>query len=152
MKKIFKGLVTVIMAMAIMIQPVTCRAQEVAEDGTLLTYELEVGGEYFSLTRGIYLMGGSAYLSVPSTGYVCGSASTFAQTKVSSIGLGMSIQRYNNGSWSTVQQWTASGSNMSTLTSSKTISVTRGYYYRLYASHSAGGEFCWNTTSGIYVA
>lgn len=153
MKKLLQQIVTASLILTLLFcTPISASAQEVAEDGTLLTTELESSVEVFSMLRGTYLNTGKAYISVPGTGYACGSGTTVANSAVSSIGLALYIQRYNGSGWTTVYQWSVSGSNTAYLSSTKTYAVTRGYYYRVYTTHSAGGEFMWNSTSGIYIA
>jgi len=58
------------------------------------------------------------------------------------INLSVSLQRYINGGWSTVKNWSTTGTGEATL--DKSWYVTPGYYYRTAASatvRTSGGSY-----------
>lgn len=128
------------------------QAQEVAKDSTLLTQELESTMEGLSLSRGIYLATYSASITSPGIGLVCSTGKTYASKVVPSMYVAVYMQRYNGSTWSTVVNWTEYAYNTEFLGSSKTYSVTRGYYYRTYTVHNAYGETAAAITNGIYIS
>lgn len=117
-----------------------------------LTEENESYNEVYSLLRGTYLFYGSATITNPGIGYVGTAASTYAKTSVASVSVTARLQRYDNGSWTTVSSWTVSESNSTNASTSKVFSVSRGYYYRVYSYHSANGESTFGATNGIYIS
>lgn len=127
-------------------------AMEVAVDGTLLTEELESTMDMLSMTRGIYLGTGSAGVTNPGTGLVCSTGKTYATKSVPSLYVAVHMQRYTGSSWTTVANWTEYAYNTSFVGSSKTYSVSRGYYYRTYTVHNAYGETGSGCTNGIYIS
>lgn len=69
---------------------------------------------------------------------------SFVETANSSytVYLSVSLQRYINGGWSTVKNWSTSGTGEATLDKSRY--VTSGYYYRTAATatvYTSGGSF-----------
>ena len=48
--------------------------------------------------------------------------------------LELTLQRYSNGSWSTVKSFSATANSTSLLTKSYNVKVTKGYYYRVKAA------------------
>lgn len=104
-------------------------------------------------TYGTYLLGGTAKIKDAGSGKVTASGTTTAR-KSCSLKLTVIVQRYSSstGTWGNVTSWSASKSSGTYLSSSKTISVTKGYYYRVKCSHSAGGEAGYSTTNGIKIS
>lgn len=153
MRKLTGVLLTLMLIFGGCILPnVNVNAEEMAVDGTLLTHELESTMEYMSLNRGIYLATYSASVTSPGVGLVCGTGKTYASRAVPSLYVIVSIQRYNGSGWTTVANWTQYAYNTSIVTSSKTYSVSRGYYYRTVTSHGAYGETGSGFTNGIYIS
>lgn len=153
MKKIMGVLLSLtILFGACLVPSNMAHANEVAVDGTLLTQELESTVEFLSMTRGIYLHSGSASITSPGTGLICGTGKTYANMSIPSLFVGVYLQRYNGSSWSTIANWTQYAYNTNYVGSSKTYSVTRGYYYRTYTVHNAYGETGAAATNGIYIS
>ena len=67
------------------------------------------------------------------TGLTACQADGYAPT-ASSVKLTCKLQQYNGSSWTTVKTWTATGTDIATL--SKNYAVYSGYTYRLSASFS----------------
>lgn len=153
MKKIMGIVLSLSIAIgACMVPSVEVRAQEVAVDGTLLTHELESTMELFAMSRGIYLHSGSASVTSPGIGLVCSTGKTYATKSIPSLYVKVYMQRYNGSTWSTVANWTQYAYNTNIVTSSKTYSVSRGYYYRTSTVHNAYGETGAAITNGIYIS
>lgn len=102
-------------------------------------------------TYGTYLLGGTAGIKNAGSGKITASGSTTAR-KSCSLKLVVTVQRYSGGTWNYLTSWSTSKSSGTYLSSTKTISVTKGYYYRVKCSHSAGGEAGYSTTNGIKIS
>ena len=81
-------------------------------------------------------------LSVQSDKMVC-KASLRPSSSSSTAGLTATLKRSINGqTWTNVASWSASGSNTSRASINKTVSVSRGYQYKLFVTgkiYSASG-------------
>lgn len=153
MKKLMKvALVCAVVIASIGMSSSKAVAAELAVDGTLLTTDSESEFVYESMLRGAYLYKGTGTITNPGIGLVGAGGTTIATMSVPSISVSVSIQRYNGSGWTTVANWTTSASNTNYVGSSKTYSVTRGYYYRVYTVHAANGEYAFGATSGIYIS
>lgn len=155
MKKITGICLSLALVIGISLVPsaeVSANEVEVAVDGTLLTHQLESTMEALTMTRGIYLGSCSASVTSPGTGYVCGTGKTYATMVIPSIYVDVAIQRYNGSGWTTVASWVQYAYNAAYVGSSKTYSVTRGYYYRTATVHNAYGEYGSACTNGIYIS
>jgi hypothetical protein len=65
-----------------------------------------------------------------------------AYTSSTKIYMSMALQRYSNGYWSDIRNWSSSGNGELTL--SKSYYVTSGYYYRTKATaslYTSSGSF-----------
>lgn len=156
-EKIMKKIIRVLLSLSLILGAsiMTCnpvQAHELAVDGTVLTQELESTMEVLAMTRGIYLLSGSASITSPGVGQVCSTGKTYATQSIPSMYVAVYIQRYNGSTWSTVANWTQYAYNTNIVTSSKTYSVSRGYYYRTYTVHNAYGETGSGCTNGIYIS
>lgn len=108
--------------------------------------------EVLPMLRGTYLMSGTATITSQGIGYVGATTCTYATSTVAYVGVKGSLQRYSNGSWSTVATWSASANNSKSVGVTKLYSVSRGYYYRVYSVHTANSETNFGATSGIYIS
>ena len=102
-------------------------------------------------TYGTYLIGGTAKIKDAGSGKITASGTTTAKMSCS-LKLVVTVQRYSGGTWNYVTSWSASKTSGTYLSSTKTMSVTKGYYYRVKCSHSAGGEAGYSTTDGIKIS
>lgn len=106
-------------------------------DGSVLTDKTEVGDTVYARERGAYFSSGSGHLIIAGTGSVQVSGSTNAYQNVDEIKVTLRLQRLVNGSWTTVATLGPTTKyNTYYVSSSKTYSVARGYYYRVKGSHS----------------
>lgn len=125
--------------------------ETVVVDGSMLMDVDESVGESLAQTRGTYLQKGISNISKVGTGKIKVGGTTIAQKVVSEIGLSVMVERLSGSSWVSYTSWSVYGSNTYTLTSSKTLTVPRGYYYRVRCIHSANTDNSSSNTSGIYV-
>lgn len=100
---------------------------------------------------GTYLLEGKAGIKNAGNGKITASGYTSAH-KSCSLKLAVTVQRYSGGTWNYVTSWTVTKASGTYLSSSKTMSVTKGYYYRVRCNHSAGGEAGISTTDGIKIS
>lgn len=82
-------------------------------------------------------------------------AETDADIVCAFVGGNMFVQRWINNSWSTYQAYSFWGYNKTWASSTKTITVPSGYYYRLVVSHMAsaadGSVGKQSTTTSVFV-
>lgn len=112
-------------------------------DGSYLTMESSsAGSTSSSLERGEHLMDGESIISNPATGKIYAYGATTANHTVDYVGLIVYVERYNpqTGYWNQVTTWTVEKRNAYNLSSGKTLTVERGYYYRVRCSHYAGND------------
>ena len=90
--------------------------------------------------RGVYLMTGDCSISKAGRGRIYAYASTTANTTVDYVGVIVYVDQYNaeTGNWEQVTTWTVEDENTYYVSTSKTVTVDRGYYYRVHADHIAG--------------
>lgn len=125
---------------------------DMVELDSVLTSDVESTYEINPIMRYSYLMTCRGTITNPAIGYVGASASTYASTSVPSISVTVFVQRYNGSSWTTIANWKQSATNKAYVGTEKTLSVTRGYYYRVYSVHNANGESNFGATNGIYIS
>lgn len=99
-------------------------------DGNALT------GYGESQTWGIYLANGSVSISKYSSTKIAAGGITNA-AKTCSLSVSVIVERYKNGGWERVTSWTASKTGDVTVMTSKVLSITTGYKYRVRGYHTA---------------
>lgn len=132
-------------------------------EGSLLTEDEESVGyldedsiEYIDdyideiMPYGIYLLDGRTGIKNAGSGKITASGVTTAH-KSTKLKLTVTVQRRSGGTWDYITSWSTSKSSGTYLSSSKTLSVTKGYYYRVCGYHSAGGEGGYSYTNGIWI-
>lgn len=87
-----------------------------------------------SIARGNILNNGTASVSNNGNGEVNVSGSVLAGVVCDKLLLKMTLQRYSNGAWRHVQDFSDTKYNHSLLTKSYNVSVEKGYYYRVKAA------------------
>jgi len=120
-------------------------------DGSYLTHEDSSEVTVGSKTRGIYLKSGSSNIARAGTGKIAAGGNTVGQGTVSKITVIVKVQRYVNGNWCAYTSWTATNYNSSYVSTSKTLSVPTGYYYRVGCTHYANSDVSDSYTDGIYI-
>ena len=101
-------------------------------------------------TRGVYLSEGISIINDAGAGRIgCGGITNAAKkctVKVSSI-----VERKVGTSWVRVTSWSASRDSAYTVSISKYLSVTSGYYYRVRSIHTASSDGSSSCTSGLWM-
>ena len=135
------------------------RAESVGEvvDGSVLTNDKEVTGSTLSNARGTYLSNGNARLSDKGNHVVNVWGCTSCYKTCDQVKVTLHLQKLVNGTWSTVKTLdTKIAYNDHYVSNSKNITVTGGYYYRIFGSHTAvkgsKSETTSSTTSGMWVS
>lgn len=101
--------------------------------------------------RGQYLQSGSSSIGQIGSGKIKVSGTTIAQKLVSNIKVSVMVERKVGNDWLSYTSWSASDTNVYALTTSKTLTVPKGYYYRVRSVHSANTDAGHSNTSAIYV-
>lgn len=87
-----------------------------------------------NIAKGNILNNGTASVSNNGNGEVNVSGSVLAGVVCDKLLLKMTLQRYSNGAWRHVQDFSYTKYNHSLLTKSYNVSVEKGYYYRVKAA------------------
>lgn len=125
-------------------------------DGSVLTDESEAESIVYPRQRGSYLSSGSGRVTIAGTGSVTVSGSTSAYQTVDTIKVTLYLQRLENGQWVHVTTLGPRAKyNTNYVSNSKTYSVARGYYYRVYGGHTViengSSEALTSYTNGVWV-
>ena len=138
----------VIMALALMccLVMLTGKSVEASEgekiDGSYLTEGDSSAGKAVLKMRGVYLMTGDCSISKAGRGRIYVYASTTANMTVDYVGVNVYVDQYNEetGNWEQIDAWSVDDTDNYFVATSKSITVERGYYYRVHADHIAGME------------
>ncbi len=104
---------------------------------TMLDYCIEFDDESIIEPRSAtYLYGGHAKISNAGGGKVNIYAYTKGKVVCDKVELDIYLQYYDNGSWVYVNNWNYSTKNKPFLSASRTLSVTKGRYYRIKCYHA----------------
>lgn len=120
-------------------------------DGSYLTHDDSSEVTVGSMSRGIYLKSGSSTITKAGTGKIAAGGNTVGQKTVSKITVVVRVEQYVNGYWGYYTSWTTTNYNSNYVSSSKTLSVPTGYYYRVYCTHYADSDVSGSYTNGIYI-
>lgn len=124
----------------------------VCVDGSYLLDDVaESNGEIEQLTRGYYLKSGTSTLSEIGTGKIGVGGSTTAQRIVGEISVTVKVQRLVNGNWQYYYTWSSEKTNAAYVSTSKTLTVPTGYYYRVSCRHFADSDAGYSYTDGLYI-
>lgn len=132
------------------VAPMDAKAEAVGEDidfSFLLTEDTLVG--YMDAqTRGVYLVSGRSFINDAGGGKIgCGGITSAAvKCKVS---VNCIVERKVSGSWVRVTSFSATNASAYSVSTSKAISVTSGYYYRCRGVHSASTDTGYSCTSSL---
>ncbi|MFR6529263.1 MAG: hypothetical protein ACLURI_14380 [Roseburia inulinivorans] len=114
----------------------------------LLNDEAIIGRTEINPT-GVYLMDGMSVIQDAGTGKIVAGGITNAARRCD-LTVNVIVERLSGGAWARVTSWTASEDNAWTVGSSKTLSVGRGYYYRVRCIHSAHTDVSSSMTSSLW--
>lgn len=101
-------------------------------DGSYLTNDDSSEVTVGSTSRGIYLKSGSSNIVRAGTGKIGAGGNTVGQKVVSKITVDVTVERYMNGKWGYYTSWVETNYNSAYVSTSKTLSVPTGYYYRVW--------------------
>lgn len=111
-------------------------------DGSYLTNNESSKGTTNSgiQTRGTHMMDGECSITKAGRGRIYVYAATTANHDVDYLSTILYIDRYNEekDAWDQIESWQVEDYNTYYLSTSKSLSVDRGYYYRVHADHAAG--------------
>lgn len=155
-KKIVSMIVAVSLATGIFamipVEQAKAAEEKITVDGSVLLEDAEESvGEMIVQTKGQYLQSGSSRIVKSGTGKITVGATTIAQKQVSDIRVALRVERLVNGSWFSYSSWSASKTNAYSVTTSKTLTVPRGYYYRVVSIHKADSDIGNSNTNALYV-
>lgn len=128
-------------------------------EGSYLTLEeSSVGTTYDGLTRGIHMMDGECSISKAGTNRIYAFGATTANHEVDYLAVIVYVDRYleDKDAWGQVDAWVVEDTNDFFVYTGKTITVERGYYYRVHADHFVREgddpiEETFSATNGIWV-
>lgn len=144
-RKKFLSKVTAMVAAVMLVFGVTGHMVQAAEESN------EQIGYTTIQTRGVYLQSGYSRISKVGDGKITAGGNTTAQKVVSEISINVNVERKVNGYWEHYTSWTTTKSNAIALNSSKTLSVPKGYYYRVKCVHYANSDVSSSITGGLYI-
>lgn len=154
-KKIVAMVMVASLAMGIfpMIPAKSVRAEEIITvDGSVLLEDAEESVGVMDLqTKGQYLQSGSSKIVRAGVGKIAVGGTTIAQKTVSTIKVTVIIEQLVNGSWLRYTSWSESKTNTYSVSTSKTLTVPRGYYYRVRSIHNANSDRGHSNTNALYV-
>ena len=113
-------------------------------DGSYLTTEETSTGRVQSnpLLRGKYLMEGECSITRAGSGRIYVYGSTTANTTVGFVSVIVYVDQYNeeDDAWDQIDAWVLDDIDTYFVSTSKTLKVDKGYYYRVHCEHFAGNE------------
>lgn len=131
--------------------------EKVIDGSRLTTNEESVGVTPSSLTRGEHLMTGECSISKAGTKRVYTYGATTANHTVDYLAVIVYVDQYNEEveRWEQIDAWAQRGNDDYFICTSKSITVDRGYYYRVHADHlvtkDGVDEETFSYTNGILV-
>lgn len=101
------------------------------------------------------LESGTCQLADNGDGTINISGNTTTYYSVSQIGLTLHLQYLSNGNWYTLQSYNYTGYNESYISGGQHLAVSHGYYYRVFAEHTAYNGSTYETgysyTEAVYI-
>ena len=127
-------------------------------DGSYLTMDESSTGTTNDMTRGIHLMDGECSITSAGFGKIYAYAATTANHEVDRLVVFIYVERYleDVDAWGHVAAWSEKATNDYYVSTSKSMEVEPGYYYRVRAEHIVfvgdESEETFSYTNGIYIA
>ena len=120
-------------------------------DGSYLTTDETSTGYSGPRTRGLYLMDGECSITKAGRNRVYAYASTTANQEVKYMATIVYLDQYQEDldEWWQIDAWMVEAENDYYLSTAKTITVDRGYYYRVRANHIAGDVYPYEETASV---
>ena len=113
-------------------------SETIKVDGSYLTeQDTSVGKSNSSLARGEHLMDGECSISKAGTKRIYTYGATTANHTVDYLAVILYVDQYNEelDRWEQIDAWVKEGNDDYFIYTSKSITVDRGYYYRVHADH-----------------
>ena len=126
------------------------KKEQIVVDGNtidIIQYELDAGKEEY-VAQFVY---NDVFYTINATMSEKEFKDTVGQKTVSKITVNVTVERLLNGKWAYYTSWTETNYNSVYVSSSKTLSVPTGYYYRVYCIHYANSDVSDSYTDGIYI-
>lgn len=127
-------------------------------DGSYLTNDENSTGYSNSKTKGIYLMDGECSITKAGRNRIYAYAATTANQEVNYLCTIVYVDQYQEDIddwWQIDATWEEEKEHHYFLSTARTITVDRGYYYRVRADHFAGDQYPYDETTsftdGIYI-
>lgn len=121
----------------------------------LFDFTIETEDENTPVPFSLYLYGGSARITDMGGGKVNLYANTKAGAICDTVKVDIYLQYYSNGAWNYVNNFNYTLKNESYIVVSRTVSVTKGRYYRIKCYHAITKngvkENCTSVTNGIKI-
>lgn len=136
------------------------REEGILVDGSYLTYEeYSVGRSSNPFQRGEHLMDGDSIIAKTGNGKIYTYGETTANHDVDFVAVLVYVDRYDesDGLWGQIDARAKDARDTYYVVSTKTLSVDRGFFYRVHCDHFAGNddeEFydeAISTTNGIWI-
>lgn len=120
-------------------------------DGSYLTTDETSTGYSSTKTRGVYLMDGECSITKAGRNRIYAYASTSANMEVNYMLTIVYVDQYQEDldEWWQIDWWKAEAHNDYYMSTAKTITVDRGYYYRVRAYHHAGDSYPYDETASV---
>ena len=120
-------------------------------DGSYLTTDETSTGYSGPRTKGVYLMDGECSITKAGRNRVYAYASTTANQEVKYMATIVYLDQYQEDldEWWQIDAWMVEAENDYYLSTAKTITVDRGYYYRVRANHIAGDVYPYEETASV---
>lgn len=166
-RKMLLGMIGGALISILMTLPVLADDTEVCVDGSWLTeaseaetdelfdFTIETLDENAPVPYMTYLFGGTAKITDAGDGKVNMYANTKAAVTCDTVKVDMYLQYYSNGAWVYVNNFNYTVKNESYIARSRTVSVTKGRYYRIRCYHeitkNGVRERCTSATNGIKI-
>lgn len=146
-------IVMVLACMVIVGRDVQAEEERPQIDGSYLTHDEESIGYDTKITRGQYLLSGYSKCLRRGEGLVYVGGSTLATETVASVGVGVTVERAQEGdeAWSYYDGWMKFNENADRVMSNQLLEVEGGYYYRVRCTHSANDDVSSSFTDGVYI-
>lgn len=106
-------------------------------------------GQMEQSSKGAYLSSGTSVIKDAGTGKIAAGGITIAAQKCD-VTVNVIVERLSGGGWARVTSWTAELNNTWSVGTEKTLSVGRGYYYRVRCIHSAHTDVSSSMTSSLW--
>lgn len=144
-------LAVVLLATSIYIPIINVNAESVEEvDYSSLFTEDALIGHMTVQPRGVYLVDGISIINDAGGGKIGAGGSTSAAVNCK-VSVNVIVERKVDGSWVRVTSWSATKTSAYLVTTSKTIAVGSGYWYRVRCVHSASSDASNSFTGALWM-